>query len=140
MADGGPFAGLVLYRHGGRLTTVSSADRAETRRAHPGALHLLRWRALQLAIREGCRELDMGGVDVPGSRAEPHEGDPMYGLYQHKRAFGGRWLELTGAHERVVRPSRYAAGPVGGRAARLVGPGTRSPAAPSRSPNRLSPS
>ena len=32
----------------------------------PGALHLLRWRAIQLAIREGCREMDLGGVDVAG--------------------------------------------------------------------------
>jgi lipid II:glycine glycyltransferase (peptidoglycan interpeptide bridge formation enzyme) len=120
-ADDDPIGGLVLYRHGDRLTTASSADRAELRRAHPGALHLLRWRALQLAIREGRRELDMAGVDVPGARNEPREGDPMYGLYQHKRAFGAEWLALSGAHEKVARPGRYAAGRVAARAARLVG-------------------
>ena len=69
----------------------------------PGALHLLRWRAIQLAIREGRAEMDLGGVDVAGARGEPDEGEPMYGLYQHKRSFGGRWVELTGAHERVYR-------------------------------------
>ena len=36
----------------------------------------------------------------------------MYGLYQHKRSFGGQWLELTGAHERVLRP-RALRRPVG---------------------------
>ena len=46
-----PVAGLILYRHGGRLSTVHSADPAASRAAHPGALHLLRWRAIQLAIR-----------------------------------------------------------------------------------------
>ena len=115
-----PIAGLVLYRHGGRLSTVHSGDHAATRAAHPGALHLLRWRAIQLAIREGCEEMDLGGVDAAGARDEPKEGDPLYGLYQHKRAFGGRWLELTGAHERVYDRRGYALGRVAGRIGRGV--------------------
>ncbi len=119
-ADGVPLAGLVLYRHGGRLSTVHSGDRAETRRTHPGALHLARWRAIQLAIREGSSEMDLGGADLPGARREPVEGEPMWGLYQHKLGFGGRWLELAGAHERVIRPRRYAAGRLAARVARLV--------------------
>jgi lipid II:glycine glycyltransferase (peptidoglycan interpeptide bridge formation enzyme) len=122
--DGGPagtpLAGLVLYRHGGRLSTVHSGDRAETRRSHPGALHLARWRAIQLAIRERASEMDLGGADLPGARREPVEGEPMWGLYQHKVGFGGRWLALAGAHERVFRPRRYAAGRLTARAARLV--------------------
>jgi lipid II:glycine glycyltransferase (peptidoglycan interpeptide bridge formation enzyme) len=115
-----PLAGLILYRHGGRLSTVHSGDHAAARTDHPGALHLLRWRAIQLAIREACTEMDLGGVDVAGARGEPQEGDPLYGLYQHKRAFGGQWLELTGAHERVFDPSGYALGRLTSRLARLV--------------------
>jgi lipid II:glycine glycyltransferase (peptidoglycan interpeptide bridge formation enzyme) len=118
--DGAELAGLVLYRHGGRLTTVHSGDHAEARKEHPGALHLLRWRAIQLAIREGCREMDLGGVDVPGARTEPQPGDAMYGLYQHKQSFGASWLALTGAHERVIRPRRYLAGRMVSRAVRLI--------------------
>jgi lipid II:glycine glycyltransferase (peptidoglycan interpeptide bridge formation enzyme) len=120
-ADGTPIAGLVLYRHGGRLTTAHSADDAATRQGHPGALHLLRWRAIQLAIREGCAEMDLGGVDVPGARHEPLPGEPMYGLAEHKRAFGAVFLELAGAHERVIRPWRYALGRVAARAVRSRG-------------------
>jgi Acetyltransferase (GNAT) domain len=105
-----PLAGLLLYRHGDRLTTVHSGDHARSRGEHPGAPHLLRWRAIQLALRENRAEMDLGGVDVPGARREPTEGEPMWGLYQHKLSFGGRWLELAGAHERVIRPWRYAAG------------------------------
>jgi len=108
--DDGPLAGLVLYRHGGRLSTVHSGDHEAARESHPGSLHLLRWRAIQLAIREGCSEMDLGGVDVPGARGEPRRGEPMDGLYRHKLSFGGRWLELAGAHERVIRPNRYRAG------------------------------
>lgn len=115
-----PLGGLVLYRHGGRLSTVHSADRVETRRVHPGALHLLRWRAIQLALAEGCEEMDLGGVDVPGARRPPVEGEPMYGLYQHKLAFGARWVELSGAHERVVDAVGYRAGRVATAARRAT--------------------
>ena len=117
---GDALAGLILYRHGGRLSTVHSGDHAERRADHPGALHLLRWRAIQLAIREGCTEMDLGGVDVSGARQEPREGDALYGLYQHKRGFGGRWLELTGAHERVFDARGYALGRLTGRLARVI--------------------
>jgi hypothetical protein len=54
--------------------------------------------------------MDLGGVDVAGARREPREGEPMWGLYQHKLSFGGRWLELSGAHEIVMRRRRYQAG------------------------------
>jgi lipid II:glycine glycyltransferase (peptidoglycan interpeptide bridge formation enzyme) len=119
-SEGRPIAGLVLYRHGGRLSTVHSADDASMRTSQPGALHLLRWRAIQLAIREGSAEMDLGGVDVPGARFEPRPGDQMYGLAEHKRAFGATWLELSGAHERVIRPGRATVGRGLARLARLA--------------------
>jgi lipid II:glycine glycyltransferase (peptidoglycan interpeptide bridge formation enzyme) len=115
--EAGPVAGLMLYRQGGRLSTALSGDRPDARNKHPGAFHLLRWRAIQLAIREDALEMDLGGVDVAGARHEPKPGEPMYGLYQHKRSFGAEWVELPGAHERVIRPARYLVGRV---AARLV--------------------
>ena len=65
--------------------------------------------------------MDLGGVDVPGARHQPAPGDPTYGLSEHKRAFGAIWLELTGAHERVLRPGHYAAGRAVARAARMIG-------------------
>jgi lipid II:glycine glycyltransferase (peptidoglycan interpeptide bridge formation enzyme) len=111
-------AGLLLYRHGGRLSTALSGDREDARKEHPGAFHLLRWRAIQLAVREGASEMDLGGVDVAGARHEPKEGEPMFGLYQHKRSFGAEWLELPGAHERVLRPWRYTAGRIAARVLR----------------------
>lgn len=117
---GQPLAGLILYRHGGRLSTVHSGDLETSRRTHPGALHLLRWRSIQLAIRERRAEMDLGGADVAGARREPIEGEPMHGLYQHKLSFGGRWLELAGAHERVIRPNRYRAGRLVSRGARAA--------------------
>ena len=117
---GTAIGGLVLYRHGERLTTVHSADRTGARTDHPGLMHLLRWRAIQLAMRERCTEMDLGGVDIAPYHREPVDGEPMFGLYEHKRSFGARWVEMTGAHERVIRSWRYLAGRAAARAARLV--------------------
>ncbi len=64
--------------------------------------------------------MDLGGVDIAGARGEPQEGDALYGLYQHKTSFGGRWLELTGAHERVYDPQRLPAGRLADRMARTI--------------------
>lgn len=117
---GRSLGGLLLYRHGNRLSTVHSADAQGVREAHPGVMHLLRWRAIQLAIREGCTEMDLGGVDVGPDHREPGEGDPTAGLYEHKRSFGATWVEMTGAHERVTRPLRYAVGRLTARLARVL--------------------
>jgi lipid II:glycine glycyltransferase (peptidoglycan interpeptide bridge formation enzyme) len=122
-ADGEVLGGLILYRHGRRLSTAHSADRAERRRDHPGAMHLLRWRAIQLALAEGRTEMDLGGVDTAGARRIPLEGEPTYGLYEHKRSFGAAWVALAGAHERVARPWRYALGRAVAGAARATGRG-----------------
>ncbi len=122
--DGDVLGGLVLYRHGDRLSTAHSGDRAERRHDHPGAMHLLRWRAIELALAEGRTEMDLGGVDVAGARREPAPGEPTHGLYEHKRSFGATWVALAGAQEHVARAWRYAAGRTIARAGRAVGRGT----------------
>ena len=116
-----PLGGLILYRHGQRLSTVHSADAPGVRERHRGVMHLLRWRAIQLAIREGCQEMDLGGVDTGPDHREPGEGEPMAGLYEHKRSFGATWLAMTGAHQRVLSPWRYGLGRITARLARLAG-------------------
>lgn len=118
-ADGRPLGGLILYRHGGRFSTVHSADDPASRREFPGLMHLLRWRAIQLALRERCAEMDLGGVDVAPGHVKPEPGSPTYGLYEHKKSFGARWVAMSGAHERVLRPWRYQVGRLTGRLARV---------------------
>jgi lipid II:glycine glycyltransferase (peptidoglycan interpeptide bridge formation enzyme) len=120
---GAVLGGLVLYRHGHRLSTVHSADVAHRRHEHPGTMHLLRWRAIQLAIAEGRTEMDLGGVDVAGARRPPEPGEATFGLLEHKRSFGAQWVGLAGAHETVRRPWRYAAGRGLARVTRLLGRG-----------------
>jgi lipid II:glycine glycyltransferase (peptidoglycan interpeptide bridge formation enzyme) len=119
-SSGEALGGLVLYRHGRRLSTAHSADRAELRHDRPGTMHLLRWRAIELALAERRTEMDLGGVDVAGARRPPEPGEPTFGLYEHKRSFGATWVEMAGAQERVARAWRYAAGRATSRAARVV--------------------
>jgi hypothetical protein len=45
----------------------------------------------------------------------------MAGLYEHKRSFGAEWVEMTGAHERVLRAWRYGAGRLAARIVRAAG-------------------
>jgi lipid II:glycine glycyltransferase (peptidoglycan interpeptide bridge formation enzyme) len=124
-ADGDPLAAASFYRHGDRLTFALSGERSETRRSHPGAMRLLLWEAIQVAIAESRRVMDLGGVDVRGARRRPLPEEPEYGLLQFKESFGAQWVEMTGAHERVIRPGRYLAGRIVDRVARLAGRSSR---------------
>jgi hypothetical protein len=111
----GPVAGAVFYRHGHRLTYSLAGDRAELRKAHPGAVRLLVWRGIQIALDERRLAVDLGGVDTESARGRPDKGDPNYGMYQFKESFGARWVDLTGAHQRTMRPMRNLAGKLIGR-------------------------
>ncbi|MBI2780381.1 MAG: peptidoglycan bridge formation glycyltransferase FemA/FemB family protein [Chloroflexi bacterium] len=118
--DGRMLAGALFHRHGERLTYGYAADVFELRDEFPGAVRLLIWRGMQIAMREGRREMDLGGVDTPAARRKPVPGEEMHGLLAFKEAFGGKWVEQSGNHEWVARPWRYAAGRVLAAVARRV--------------------
>ena len=67
-------------------------------------MHLLRWRAIADALADGAGAIDLGGVDLPGTRTPPEQGDPARGLYEHKRSFGAIWVDRTAARRRILRP------------------------------------
>jgi lipid II:glycine glycyltransferase (peptidoglycan interpeptide bridge formation enzyme) len=110
--EDGPVAGATFYRHGHRLTYSLAGDRAELRRNYPGAVRLLVWRGIQIALDERRTSVDLGGIDTPAFRDKPDKGDPTYGMYQFKESFGARWVELTGAHRKTMRPMHGLAGRV----------------------------
>jgi lipid II:glycine glycyltransferase (peptidoglycan interpeptide bridge formation enzyme) len=119
--DGMPLGAAMFYRHGDRLTFSHGGDRAVTRERFRGVAHLQQWRAIQLAIREGRREMDLAGVDVRGARYEPGEGDPKRGLWRFKRSLGAEWVEQVGNLQWVAHPWRYRLGRVAlGVSARLA--------------------
>jgi lipid II:glycine glycyltransferase (peptidoglycan interpeptide bridge formation enzyme) len=116
-------AGATFYRHGRRWTYANAADDPRFRKAYPGAVRLVVWVAMTRALAEGRAEFDLGGVDVPGARRRPLPGEPAHGMLTFKESFGARWIELTGAHERVISPTRYALGRLTARLASLAGRG-----------------
>jgi lipid II:glycine glycyltransferase (peptidoglycan interpeptide bridge formation enzyme) len=119
--DGEPIGAASFHRHGNRLTYALSGERTAARRDHPGATRLLLWEAIRIALREGRTLMDLSGVDVRGARRMPRKGEPEHGMLLFKESFGSRWVEMTGAHERVIRPGRYLAGRIADRVARLAG-------------------
>lgn len=120
-ADGVPIGAASFHRHGDRLTYALSGERTEARRNHPGATRLLLWEAIRIALREKRPLMDLSGVDVRGARRKPRPGEPEHGMLLFKESFGAQWVEMTGAHERVIRPGRYLAGRIVDRVARLAG-------------------
>jgi lipid II:glycine glycyltransferase (peptidoglycan interpeptide bridge formation enzyme) len=116
--DGGLVAGATFYRHGNRVTYALSGEHAAARKDHPGATRLMLWRAMQIAMAERRAIMDLGGVDVRGARRRPRPEEPEHGMLTFKESFGATWVELAGAHQRVVRPLRNALGRALGRLSR----------------------
>jgi lipid II:glycine glycyltransferase (peptidoglycan interpeptide bridge formation enzyme) len=117
-------AGATFYRHGRRWTYANAADDPRFRKAYPGAVRLVVWEAMKRALVEGRAEMDLGGVDVPGARRRPVPGESAHGMLTFKESFGARWIELTGAHERVLSPVRYGLGRITSRLAAAAGRGS----------------
>ena len=71
-AAASPLAGLILYRHGGRLSTVHSGDHAggRARRTRARSTSCAGGRSSSRSAR-AATEMDLGGVDVAGARGEP---------------------------------------------------------------------
>lgn len=108
--DGEMLGGLLVYVHGGILSTAYSADRVDRRRELAGTMHLVRWTIIRDALAMGARAVEVGGVDLPGRRLPPRRGDPNHGMYEHKSSFGAHWTVRTPARRIVLRPwaDRYA--------------------------------
>jgi Acetyltransferase (GNAT) domain len=117
-------AGATFHRHGRRWTYANAADDPHFRKAYPGAVRLVVWEAMKRALAEGRAEMDLGGVDVPGARRRPAPGEPAHGMLTFKESFGATWLELTGAHERVLGPVRYGLGRIAARLVAAAGRGS----------------
>jgi lipid II:glycine glycyltransferase (peptidoglycan interpeptide bridge formation enzyme) len=87
---GHPIAGIITIRH--NRTVVYKYGGADHRFRSLGGMHLLLWRAIQLAMRDGLREFDLGRSDITDS-----------GLV----TFKDRW----GAEQRILSYRRYGAMP-----------------------------
>lgn len=95
--DGAPLTGAFVAAPGRRCHYLFGASLPGRRRWHPN--ELLHWEVMRWARARGCDLYDLEGV---AGRVRP--GHPLWGNYLFKRGFGGRYVELAGEYERVLRP------------------------------------
>ncbi|MDP2728072.1 MAG: peptidoglycan bridge formation glycyltransferase FemA/FemB family protein [Dehalococcoidia bacterium] len=95
--QGEVLAGCLILRLGKKSWYLLGASRSQLREVRPN--QLLQWEAMRWAKGAGAESYDMWGLpDV----LEP--GQPMWGLYQFKRGFGGELRRWTGAYDYIARP------------------------------------
>jgi peptidoglycan pentaglycine glycine transferase (the first glycine) len=77
------------------------------------APYLLQWEAMRWARARGCATYDLWGVPDEDEAAleagfeARHDG--LWGVYRHKRGYGGQLVRHVGAWARVLSPLRWRA-------------------------------
>lgn len=95
--QGEVLGGCLVLRLGTKAWYLLGASRNQRREVRPN--QLIQWEAMRWAKSAGAESYDMWGLpDI----LEP--GQPMWGLYQFKKGFGGEVRRWAGAYDYVARP------------------------------------
>ncbi len=98
--QGQVLAGCLVMHLGSKSWYLLGASRSEMREVRPN--QLMQWEAMRWAKSAGADSYDMWGLpDI----LEP--GQPMWGLYQFKKGFGGGLHGWAGAYDYVARPALH---------------------------------
>jgi lipid II:glycine glycyltransferase (peptidoglycan interpeptide bridge formation enzyme) len=97
--DGEPLAGAFALLTESRLLYVWGAS--TDRRRNLNASQVMHWQMILWAKQHGLSEYDFHGVRVTT------EGEPGWGVYLFKRAFGGQLVNLMGEYEIALNPLLY---------------------------------
>lgn len=98
--EGETIAGVMLFRFGRRAWYLYGADTRKRHKLMPN--YLLQWEAMCWARAQGCTEYDLWGAP---DRLTPE--DPLWGVWEFKRGFGGRFVARLGAWDYAVLPPLY---------------------------------
>lgn len=98
-------AGAMILTFGAEAYYLYGASAADSENLY--ASYLVQFEVMAAARREGATRYDMWGP------CQPREGDPLWGVYQFKKKFGGREERYVGAHERDLSPLRARAARAG---------------------------
>jgi lipid II:glycine glycyltransferase (peptidoglycan interpeptide bridge formation enzyme) len=88
---------VLLARFGSQVVYLYGGSTERHRQSMPN--HLLHWRAMMQARKEGCESYDLWGVPE-----EDRADHPWHGLDQFKRGFGGTRVEYAGCWRDQLRP------------------------------------
>ncbi len=94
--DGRLLAGAMTLTFGDESYYLYGASAKEGDNLY--ASYLVQFEALAAARGKGATRYDMWGP------CQPREGDPLWGVYQFKKKFGGAEEQYVGAHERDLSP------------------------------------
>ncbi len=94
--DGRLLAGAMTLTFGDESYYLYGASAKEGDNLY--ASYLVQFEALAAARRGGATRYDMWGP------SQPREGDPLWGVYQFKKKFGGVEEHYAGAHEKDLSP------------------------------------
>jgi lipid II:glycine glycyltransferase (peptidoglycan interpeptide bridge formation enzyme) len=95
--DGDVLAGIIVFAFGSRAQYMYGASSNEKRNLM--APYLLQWRGMQWAKERGCTIYDLWGIP---DRLE--ETEDLWGVYRHKRGYGGEIVRYIGAFDLVQSP------------------------------------
>lgn len=100
--DGDLLAGIVVFHMGDKAIYMYGASSNEKRNLM--APYLLQWEGMRWAKSEGAAIYDLWGIP---DRLE--ESEDLWGVYRHKRGYGGEIVRYVGAFDSVRSPIRHAA-------------------------------
>ena len=107
--DGEPLAGLMACACGHKAWYMYGASGNEHRDRMP--TYALQWAAIQWSRSRGCTSYDLWGVPDQDEEtledcfAERHDG--LWGVYRHKRGYGGQVVRYAGAFDYVYSRPLY---------------------------------
>ena len=91
-------AGAVVLTFGEEAYYLYGASAADADNLY--ASYLVQFEVLDVARNAGASRYDMWGP------CKPREGDPLWGVYQFKKKFGGTEETYCGAHEKDLHPAK----------------------------------
>jgi lipid II:glycine glycyltransferase (peptidoglycan interpeptide bridge formation enzyme) len=97
--EGDLLAGIIVFAFGHRAQYMYGASSDLKRNLM--APYLVQWRGMQWARERGCRVYDLWGI--PDRLDESEE---LWGVYRHKRGYGGKVVRYIGAFDLVQAPLR----------------------------------
>ena len=92
-----PIAGALAIAYGTKTWYLYGAS-ANTHRNHMPN-YLLQWEMIRWALENGSEIYDFRGIS-----GNLDQTDPLYGLYQFKKGFGGEFTEFVGEMDLALRP------------------------------------
>jgi lipid II:glycine glycyltransferase (peptidoglycan interpeptide bridge formation enzyme) len=102
--QGQPLAGVMIFAWQKRAYYLYGASNNRHRNLMP--TYLLQWQAIRWARSNGCQTYDMWGIpDAPEETLEAeftHRSDGLWGVYRHKRGYGGQVIRSIGAFDHVA--------------------------------------